>query len=186
MLLIFVVNLLYCCPQVSWRWRSSSVEQESILTSWICSARWWTLPMSWKSLSEVNRRNLWTELIINKPVSCGESRSFGGFSGKSVCAWWRAKPHLRQHRINQWTDWAVLRRYDLSVSCPRSGENLSSSFCLCSHISYDGPSVLLRFKALQQMFGESQWRQAHLLSSSHHTSSRWRKARWINHFDLCH
>lgn len=50
------VNFTYLCPQVSWRWRSSSVEPGSILTSWICSSRWWIFPPSLKSLSVVSRR----------------------------------------------------------------------------------------------------------------------------------
>jgi len=57
---------LFLSSQVSWRWRSSSVERGSILTSWKCSLRWWILLTSWKSSSTVSKGKLLSELGIYK------------------------------------------------------------------------------------------------------------------------
>lgn len=115
-LVIFAAVL---CPQVSWRWRSSSAAQGSILTSWTCSARWWTSPTSWKSSSKVSGRKPWTELNSQRAGSCWEESTW--FSrwiqrwGNSACACWRAESLLRLHRMN-WTNMTVQPDADLSAA----------------------------------------------------------------------
>lgn len=86
-----------------------------------------------------------------------------------------------------WMNWlsSPTQIRSLCMSSAGSREFAPFPLLVLSHFLNSGPSVLLMFKTqTSDVFGESHWKEAHLLSGSHHGSSWRRKARWINHFDL--